>query len=595
MPFPIVSMTVHREHDVVEVRQRARHIAGLLGFDAQNQTRIATAVSEIVRNALLYASGGRVEFGIDGSRAPQTFCISVIDKGQGIARVDDILQGRYVSSTGMGLGIVGSRRLMDEFRIESSPGGTTVRMGKLLPARAQPLKGTDARRVADALAAAKPLTTEAELQQQNQELLRTLDELRRRQEELSRLNAELEDTNRGVVALYAELDERADSLRRADDMKSRFLSNMSHEFRTPLNSIRALSQILLERTDGELAAEQEVQVSLIKRAAEDLTELVNDLLDLAKVEAGKVVVRPAECDVHRLFGALRGMLRPLIAGDAIALIFDEVPADFPILFTDESKVSQILRNFISNAVKFTDRGHVRVSAGRGEGDTVVFTVEDTGIGIAPEDQPRIFQEFGQIDHPVQSKVRGTGLGLPLSQKLAQLLGGIIRVESQLGVGSIFSLVLPLAYRDVSAESVVSAPPAIRSAAATRTRRRILVVDDDDAARYLVRKWLTEADYEVLEESTGNGASAAARNHAPDVIVLDLKMPDASGFEVLQQLADDPATHDIPIVVHTSLVDAPARERLGEHVVEVVSKNQVAAEEAATLRAAVERAANFARF
>jgi CheY-like chemotaxis protein len=136
---------------------------------------------------------------------------------------------------------------------------------------------------------------------------------------------------------------------------------------------------------------------------------------------------------------------------------------------------------------------------------------------------------------------------------------------------------------------------MRSAAAPRTRRRILVVDDDDAARYLVRKWLPETEYEVLEESTGNGASAAARNHAPDVIVLDLKMPDASGFEVLQQLADDPATHNIPIVVHTSLVDAPARERLGEHVVEVVSKNQVAAEEAAILRAAIERALAFARF
>ena len=595
MAFSIITMTVQRERDIVDVRQRARHIAGLVGFDAQDQTRIATAVSEIARNALVYASGGRVEFSVDGSRAPQLFCITVADRGPGIERVDDILQGRYVSSTGMGLGVVGSRRLMDQFRVDSSPSGTTVRMAKLLPARTHPLKGTDARRIADALATAAPMTAEVELQQQNQELMRALEELRRRQEELSRLNAELEDTNRGVVALYAELDERADSLRRADDMKSRFLSNMSHEFRTPLNSIRALSQILLERTDGDLAAEQEVQVSLIKRAAEDLTELVNDLLDLAKVEAGKIVVRPADCDVHRLFGALRGMLKPLLAGDAVTLIFDDVEPGFPTLYTDESKVSQILRNFISNALKFTEGGHVRVWARRGEGESVVFSVEDTGIGIAPEDQARVFQEFAQIDHPMQRMVRGTGLGLPLSQKLAHLLGGTITLQSEPGVGSTFSLVLPLVYRDLSAESVVSAPLAVRSAAATRKRRRVLVVDDDDAARYLVRKWLSEADYEVLEESTGNGASAAARNHSPDVIVLDLRMPDASGFEVLQQLADDPATQNIPIVVHTSLVDAPARERLGERVVEVVSKNQVAAQEAVTLRAAVERAANFARF
>jgi signal transduction histidine kinase/CheY-like chemotaxis protein len=424
-------------------------------------------------------------------------------------------------------------------------------------------------------------------------LLRVLDELRRRQEELSRLNAELEDTNRGVVALYAELDERADSLRRADEMKSRFLSNMSHEFRTPLNSIRALSQLLLERTDGELSSEQEVQVSLIKRAAEDLTDLVNDLLDLAKVEAGKIVVRPAECDVQRLFGALRGMLRPLLTTDAVALTFEAAP-DVPVLVTDESKVSQILRNFISNALKFTERGSVRVAARRGPDETVVFDVADTGIGIAPEHQPRVFQEFSQIDGPLQNKVRGTGLGLPLSQKLAHLLGGHIALQSAPGVGSTFSLVLPIAYKDLSEETVTSAPPAMRSAAAPRTRRRVLVVDDDDAARYLVRRWLTEADYEVIEESTGRGACDAARNHAPDVVVLDLRMPDASGFEVLQQLADEPATRNIPVIVHTSMTDAPARERLGERVVDVVSKNVSVADGAAALRQALERAALFAR-
>src|SRR5581483_5065959 len=142
-----------------------------------------------------------------------------------------------------------------------------------------------------------------EVQQQNRELLRTLQELRERQEELQAVNRELEDTNRGVVALYAELEERADFLRRADETKSRFLSNMSHEFRTPLNSIRALTQILLERTDGPLTAEQELQVQFITKAADELTDIVNDLLDLAKIEAGKIVVRPAEFSVEELFSA----------------------------------------------------------------------------------------------------------------------------------------------------------------------------------------------------------------------------------------------------------------------------------------------------
>jgi CheY-like chemotaxis protein len=376
-------------------------------------------------------------------------------------------------------------------------------------------------------------------------------------------------------------------------MKSRFLSNMSHEFRTPLNSIRALSQILLDRTDGDLTGEQQVQVSLVQRAAEDLSELVNDLLDLAKVEAGKTVMRPGDCDVRRLFGALRGMLKPLLPGSTVALVF-EAEDDLPTLFTDESKVSQILRNFISNALKFTEQGHVRVTARKGPDTTVVFSVEDTGIGIAPADQERVFQEFSQVENPVQRRVRGTGLGLPLSHKLAHLLGGEITLQSEVGVGSTFSLILPVTYRDSSPDSVTSAPATMRSAAPARTRRRVLVVDDDDAARYLVRKWLAEADYEVIEESTGLGALAAARHQAPDAIVLDLLMPDASGFEVLQQLADEPATHNIPVVIHTSMVDAPARERLGERVVQVVSKNLNAAAGAAALRDAVSRATQLVR-
>jgi signal transduction histidine kinase len=199
---------------------------------------------------------------------------------------------------------------------------------------------------------------------------------------LAELNQELRDTNRGVVALYAELDERADHLRRADELKSKFLSNMSHEFRTPLNSVLALSRLLLARTDGELTPEQEKQVQFIRKAAESLTELVDDLLDLAKVEAGKTVVTPVEFKAGELFGALRGMLRPLLVGDAVALIFEE--ADVP-LYTDEGKVSQILRNFLSNAIKFTENGEVR----------------STGIGIAEADLGVIFDEFGQVTHPMR--------------------------------------------------------------------------------------------------------------------------------------------------------------------------------------------------
>ena len=239
--------------------------------------------------------------------------------------------------------------------------------------------------------AEKPQDALGEFELQNQELLRTLEELRVRQEELTHLNHELEDTNRGVVALYAELDEKADHLRQADALKTKFLSNMSHEFRSPLNSILALSDLLLGHSDGPLNSEQAQQVGFIRKAADDLYELVNDLLDLAKVEAGKLEIRPTVFEVVKLFGALRGMLRPLFLNQSVGLTF-EVDDNVPAIYADEGKVSQILRNFISNALKFTERGEVRVSASI-QGDRLILAVADTGIGIAPEDQERIFQDF----------------------------------------------------------------------------------------------------------------------------------------------------------------------------------------------------------
>src|SRR5438270_3325212 len=176
-------------------------------------------------------------------------------------------------------------------------------------------------------------------------MLAQLQELQDRQEALAQLNQELHDTNRGVVALYAELDERADHLRRADELKSKFLSNMSHEFRSPLNSILALSGLLTDQMDGPLSGEQSQQVGYIRRAAHDLLELVNDLLDLAKVEAGKLEAKPIEFEVADLFGALRGMLRPLLLNKSVDLIFQDT-GDIPSLYSDEGKISQILRNFI---------------------------------------------------------------------------------------------------------------------------------------------------------------------------------------------------------------------------------------------------------
>src|SRR5437667_360293 len=394
----ILSVAIKYEHDVVAARQRARQIAGLLGFDTRDQTRIATAVSEIARNAFTYAGCGHVEFRVEGRTAPQLFTVKVLDHGPGIADLSRILSGRYTSATGMGVGIIGTRRLMDNFVITSEPGnGTAVTLTKIVPRDVAVITAERMSDIVGALAGQRPRTPMEEVQLQNQELLRALEELRTREEDLRRLNGELEDTNRGVVALYAELDEKADQLRRADDMKTRFLSNMSHEFRTPLNSIQALTRLLLERSDGGLTSEQTRQVEFIRKAAQDLTELVNDLLDLAKVEAGKIVVRPIEFEAANLFGALRGMLRPLLVNESVALVFEDT-SSVPTLFQDEGKVSQILRNFISNALKFTERGEVRVAA----------PAEEAQLDVDPTRLPVLILENSPEDLLVyQTLLRGS--------------------------------------------------------------------------------------------------------------------------------------------------------------------------------------------
>ena len=324
MDTSLLRIVIAAETDIVPVRSRTRRLAELIGFDAQDQTRITTAVSEIARNAYEYARGGHIEFRLTGEPPAQSFVIVVRDRGPGIADLQAVLAGSHKSATGMGIGLLGARRLMDTFDITSKPGqGTTVRLGKTLPRRAAHITPARLARIMDTLAADGPADAMAEIGRQNQQILLQLEELQARQEDLQQVNQELQDTNRGVVALYAELDERADHLRRADELKSKFLSHMSHEFRTPLNSMLALSRLLLAHSDGPLTAEQETQVRFIRKAAENLTELVDDLLDLAKVEAGKTVVVPSPFTAASLFGALRGMLRPLLVGDAVALTFDD--------------------------------------------------------------------------------------------------------------------------------------------------------------------------------------------------------------------------------------------------------------------------------
>lgn len=561
MTLSIASHPIATDRDVVAARLRALRLASQLGFDTADQTRIATAVSEVARNALVHGGRGIVTFDIDHDTRPASFRIVVTDSGPGIADPEGLLSG------GRGLGLVSARRLVDHFSIETKVGkGTSVKLGKALP-RGNGLSQaqlTELRRTAEAAQSADPVQT---LQKQNVELLTALADVRARQEELAHLNQELDDTNRGVVALHAELEEQAERLRRASELKTRFLSNMSHEFRTPLSSILALTRLLLDQADGPLQGEQVKQVTYIRQSAQELLELINDLLDLAKVEAGKLTARPSNFLITDLFGSLRGILKPLQVRENVTLTIVD-PVDTPAMLTDQAKVAQILRNFITNALRFTKRGTINVKAVFHPGrDFVEFSVTDTGIGITQADQAIIFQEFGQIDNPLQGETRGTGLGLPLSRRLAELLGGYILLDSQVGVGSTFSLWIPRRLEGAKDPRE----------AGTQSRR-LLVIDDEDTFRYIVRQMIGEHEgLEVVEAKSALEGLAKARHAKPDAIILDLLMPGMSGQDALKAIRHDLNLEQVPVYVFTSL---PLTERLRAELAgatDIIAKQELSKE------------------
>jgi signal transduction histidine kinase/ActR/RegA family two-component response regulator len=545
---------VRGDDDIVRAHQTTRTIAAQLGFSSFEQTRIATAMSEIARNALTYASGGSVTFGLDDER--EALAIIVIDRGPGIRELALILAGERKSSTGLGVGIPGARRLMDSFAIESSSSGTRVEMTKRVPRRSGKI---DAGKIgAMQFQLAGQLADDP-----SQEIRRLQRDLAERDHRIIELTDELTETNRGVMALHSELEDRAEYQRQAVELRTRLLSEMGHELRTPLHSLSTISRFLIDRLDGELNAEQDKQVRIIHEVAESLTAYVNDLLDLARTDAGRAVVHAGRFQVDAVLRALRRILQPL-APPRVALRIDVEPG-LPAMVSDEQKLSQVLRNLVGNALKFTEAGTVEVRARRA-GDRIVFEVADTGTGIAPEHQELIFREFAQVDGHVQSRMRGSGLGLPLSRRLAELLGGTLTVTSALGSGSTFRLEVPIecAGQTAAPAAEATAEPALVTVAPRPGLPRVLIVDDDLASRYVLRRWLT-GRYAVEEADSGQEGLRLAATR-PDAIFLDVVMPDLTGFEVIEQLKADPATRDIPVVVYTALtLGVHDRARLGEAV------------------------------
>jgi CheY-like chemotaxis protein/CHASE3 domain sensor protein len=410
---------------------------------------------------------------------------------------------------------------------------------------------------------------QAELEQTNEQLAEQTQVLADQRDALDRKNAELSQAQ-------LELEDRADELTRSSKYKSEFLANMSHELRTPLNSSLILAKLLAENPQENLSAEQVKFAESIYSAGNDLLNLINDILDISKVEAGKLEVRPETFSVARLVDGLRGMFEPLAADRKLGFqvdIQDDAPA---MLFTDRQRLEQILKNLLSNAVKFTEQGEVSLSVSGASGEGIAFTVRDSGIGIAPDQQESIFEAFRQADGTTNRRYGGTGLGLSISRDLATLLGGYISVTSVPGEGSVFTLVLPEQYVERGEDAapieaprqvvVVPAPAPVKVSPlpvadatliprfaddrdkAPFATRCILVVEDEPNFARILFDLAHELGYQCLVAHGADEGYNLAEEYLPDAILLDMRLPDHSGLTVLQRLKEHANTRHIPVHV-----------------------------------------------
>ena len=442
-------------------------------------------------------------------------------------------------------------------------------------------------------------TANEELEEQSRALKESQAQLEGQQAELEQTNVQLsEQANRlesqrdELEKTRGDLEERAGELERASRYKSEFLANMSHELRTPLNSSLILAKLLADNTEGNLSEEQVKFAQSIYGAGNDLLNLINDILDIAKVEAGKLEMRPELTPVQALAEGLRGMFQPLAARKGLqleVLIANDVPST---LYTDRQRLEQILRNLLSNAVKFTEHGTVAMHVTRSGKDAMAFEVRDSGIGIAPEHQQLVFEAFRQADGTVGRRFGGTGLGLTISRDLARLLGGDISLSSAPGLGSTFTVIVPLDYAGPAtrpnAEAIAPARPAAAPApapapAAARgdarpavrgqpafpddrddprgERRTVLVVEDDEPFARILFDLAHELGYRCLVAHEADTGVALAADHEPDAVLLDMRLPDGSGLSVLQRLKEDPRTRHIPVHV----ISVEDREETAMHL------------------------------
>lgn len=559
---PLATITLATEQDIFVLRRSGKAVAEALGVERQDQIRLATALSELGRD-VLGSSGLRVTFGTVPGASPVLRVAVLWQDGSGPGRESIEAASRLVPT-------------------QHDPVGRAVTIEQQLSAAAT--TPDSLRRAQHVLSAHRGSTELEDARAQTIDLIAALEESRAQREELRRLNEELEETNRGVVALYselseeleetnrgvvalyAELEEKSSQLRDASEAKTRFWANVSHELRAPVNSVVGLARLLLDIDGESLDEEQRRRISMISASGATLLALVDELLDVAKAESGRLEPHWEPVDLRAALGQLHGTLRGYATGEGVTLSVAE-PCPGATLVSDEVMLTRILRNLLTNALKFTEEGTVRldVAAGNGErGAEVVFTVTDTGVGIPPEEQHQVFEEFYQVRGAHQRGRSGTGLGLPYARRLTELLGGSLVLVSTPGQGTEVTVRLP------------AAPPGGDPAHAehlTPAQLALLVtVDDDEVFRSTLRPVLARLADRVVEVGEGGRAADTIRREHPDAVLLDLHMPDMDGYDVLAELAGDSDLSGIPVIVITSAADETLDHERLTHARAVLDKS-----------------------
>jgi CheY-like chemotaxis protein/CHASE3 domain sensor protein len=433
-----------------------------------------------------------------------------------------------------------------------------------------------------------------ELEEQGRVLRESQAQLESQQAELEQINSQLEEQTQllenqkdALAKSHAVLTAKSTELQRANEYKSEFLANMSHELRTPLNSTLILAKLLGDNKNGNLTEQQVKYAHTITSAGNDLLSLINDVLDLSRIEAGKVDVVPETVSMARIVEPLEKIFQPAAEQKRIRFSIRVEPGVPQQIETDPQRLGQILKNLLSNAFKFTEKGEVALRVFSTEPGSVCFAVRDTGVGIAPHQQDVIFEAFRQADGSIHRKFGGTGLGLSISRDLAALLGGTLAVQSEPGAGSVFTLTVPAAYNaagtgDSGPATRISAPESASARGSEMAKsaksdalgpttieddresltpggRLVLAIEDDASFAMILRDLVREMGFQcVVSPGASEGLSAALRLQ-PSAILLDMKLPDHSGLGVLDQLKRDPRTRHIP--VHVVSVSDYKREAL----------------------------------